>query len=96
MKKLGILFLFLIAFSCKEQSKLEKEKIILWHTYNDSAEVAANLNHKNERMRYKRIQSEVLDKNKVFLPLYDEVIKMTDSKYQSLKPLILEQNIEVV
>lgn len=93
MKKLGILFLFLIAFSCKEQSKLEKEKIILWHTYNDSAEVAANLNHKNERMRYKRIQSEVLDKNKVFLPLYDEVIKMTDSKYQSLKPLILEQNI---
>lgn len=93
MKKLGILFLFLIAFSCKEQSKPEKEKIILWQTYNDSAEVAANLNHKNERMRYKRIQSEVLDKNEVFLPLYDEVIKMTDSKYQSLKPLILEQNI---
>ncbi len=93
MKKLIFVLLLLIAFSCKEQPKVEKEEIILWQPYNDSAEVAANLNHENERMRYKRIQSKVLDKNEVFLPLYEEVTKMTETEYQALKPLILEQNI---
>ncbi len=93
MKKLVILFLFTIIFSCQKQSKVEKEEIILWQSYNDSAEVAANLYHKNKKMRFKRIQSNVLDKNAVFLPLYDEVSKMNEVRYEELKPLVLEQNI---
>lgn len=93
MKKLFILFLFIIIFSCQKQSKVEKEEIILWQSYNDSAEVAANLYHKNKKMRFKRIQSNVLDKNAVFLPLYDEVSKMNEVRYEELKPLVLEQDI---
>jgi len=68
----------------------------LWVPYDDSQEVAANANHPKPRMRYKLIQSRVLDKNDVFLPLYEEVRKMSDSTYQRLKPLILEQTIPVV
>jgi amidase len=34
-----------------------------------------------------------LDKNEVFLPLYEEVSKMSDGDYESLKPLVLEQDI---
>ncbi|MFT5941300.1 MAG: amidase, partial [Sediminicola sp.] len=35
----------------------------------------------------------MLDKNEVFLPLYEEVSKMSDGDYESLKPLVLEQDI---
>lgn len=68
----------------------------LWTPYDDSQEVAANENHPKPRMRYKLIQSRILDKNEVFLPLYEEVRKMSDSTYQRLKPLILEQPIPLV
>ncbi len=68
----------------------------LWTSYDDSGEVAANAEHPNPRMRYKLIQSRVLDKNDVFEPLYPEVQKMTEAEYTRLKPMILEQPIPVV
>lgn len=68
----------------------------LWTPYDDSQEVAANQDHPNRRMRYKLIQSRVLDKNEVFLPLYPEVQKMTEAEYQRLRPLILERSIPEV
>ena len=52
-----------------------------------------NQGHPIERMRYRLIQSRVLDKNDIFLPLGGEVLKMTESEYETIKPLILEQNI---
>ena len=86
-------FLALLALcSCKSETK-EAEKVVLWTPYNDSAEVAANKEHKIGRMQYKLIQSKVLDKNDVFLPLYKEVQKLSDSEYESLKPLVLEKDI---
>jgi len=86
----------LFFLSCSEEKKINKEEIILWQPYDDSAEVAANQDHEVERMRYKLIQSKVLDKNEVFRPLYDEVDKMTDAEYEALKPLVLEQNITTI
>jgi len=85
-----------LCFSCKQNPKAEKESIVLWEPYNDSAEVAANAEHEKERMRYKRIQSPVLDKNVVFQPLYEEVSKFSEAEYQALKPLILEQDIPTI
>ncbi|MGB7395327.1 MAG: amidase family protein, partial [Pricia sp.] len=83
----------LLLFGCQEDKKEVKEEVVLWTPYNDSAEVAVNQDHEIERMRYKLIQSKVLDKNEVFRPLYDEVSKMSDAEYAELKPLILEQDI---
>jgi amidase len=71
---------------------IEEEKP-LWVPYNDSAEVAANSDHEKERMRYKFIQSKVLDKNEVFLPLFDAVYQFPKEKYELMKPLVLEQDI---
>ena len=68
----------------------------LWTPYDDSGEVAANAEHPNPRMRYKLIQSRVLDKNEVFEPLYQEVQKMTEAEYTRLKPMILEEPIPVI
>src|SRR6056297_4298863 len=92
MKKLVGLFLLGLFFSCKTDTTT-KESIVLWEPYNDSAQVAANADHEISRMRYKLIQSKVLDKNAIFLPLYDEVVKMKEEEYEGLKPLILEQDI---
>ncbi len=80
-------------FSCKEDKQEAAPDRVLWKPYNDSAEVAANRDHEIERMRYKLIQSKVLDKNEVFQPLYGEVSKMTEEEYEALKPLVLEQDI---
>ena len=79
--------------SCGSDKKEAKEDIVLWKPYNDSAEVVANQDHEIERMRYKLIQSKVLDKNEVFKPLYSEVSKMTDKEYEELMSLVLEQDI---
>ncbi len=89
--------LLLIGFiSCKDHKAKTNENIVLWTPYNDSAEVAANAEHENKRMRYKFIQSKVLDKNEVFLPLYDEVSKFSEESYEAMGPLVLEQDIPTI
>ncbi|MGB5646729.1 MAG: amidase, partial [Muriicola sp.] len=67
--------------SCKEQPAMD-ENIVLWTAYNDSTEIAANESHENPRMRYKLIQSRVLDKNDVFRPLYHEVSQFSKASYE--------------
>ncbi len=86
------MLLLLLFAACKQESK-KTVPVVLWQPYNDSAEVAANAEHEKERMRYKFIQSKVLDKNEVFLPLYGEVSQFAQEKYEMMKPLVLEQDI---
>lgn len=103
MRKLIVLLVLVLGFSCKEKGDAEKKEVdkveetkkgvVLWEPYNDSSEVAGNRDHEEKRMRYKLIQSKILDKNEVFLPLYDEVSKLSETEYEALKPLILEQDI---
>ena len=93
MKKiLGLLMIILIT-ACKNRQNSNADTVILWKPYNDSAEVAANSDHEKGRMQYKLIQSKVLDKNEVFRPLYDEVSKVSETDYEALAPMILEQDI---
>lgn len=80
-------------FVTVEESAEEEEEKPLWTPYDDSLEVAANVNHEKERMRYKFIQSRVMDKNDVFQPLYQEVSQFSASKYEAMKLLVLEQDI---
>ena len=58
--------------------------------------MADNKDHQIGRMQYKLIQSKVLNKNDVFLPLYQEVVKMSEAEYDALKPLVLEQDIPTI
>ncbi|MBT8205200.1 MAG: amidase [Eudoraea sp.] len=97
MKKLlYLLTVLIVGMACKNEPKPKVEDIILWEPYNDSAEVAANQDHEKARMQYKLIQSKVLDKNEVFRPLYPEVAEFSETDYETLKPLILEQNIPAI
>ncbi len=101
LKRSASLSFYIILFAfigCKEQTKDRsiKKDVVLWQPYNDSTEVAENAAHENERMRYKFIQSRVLDKNEVFLPLYEEVSNFGVAVYESLKPMVLEQDIPTI
>ncbi|MFT6369312.1 MAG: amidase [Maribacter sp.] len=93
MKNILLWLIVVLLCSCNQDSKELGRALRIWEPYDDSEDVAANTNHEIKRMRYSLIQSKVLDKNTVFLPLYDEVSNMTDEIYQALKPLVLEQNI---
>jgi len=93
MKKYLLLVVIIMLSACKNEQDSMKDELILWTPYNDSSEVAANADHEKGRMKYKLIQSKVLDKNDVFKPLYDEVSKLSKADYEALIPMILEQNI---
>ena len=96
MKKHFLLLVIILLSACKNEQEAKKEEVILWKPYNDSIEVAENVDHKNGRMQYKLIQSKVLDKNDVFTPLYEEVSKLTEAAYKEMLPMILEQDIFVI
>lgn len=74
----------------------EKEEKPLWTPYDDADEVAQNADHEKERMRYKFIQSKVLDKNSVFGKLHDETSEFPKEMYEMMKPLVLEQDIPTI
>lgn len=94
-KSLLPILLLLVAVACKQQPK-NVEPVVLWTPYSDSTEVAANADHESKRMRYKFIQSRVLDKNEVFRPLYGEVSQFSETQYETMKPLVLEQDIPTI
>lgn len=96
MKKHVLLLIIILLSACKNEQETKKEEVILWTPYNDSIEVAANADHENGRMQYKLIQSKVLDKNEVFIPLYEEASKLTEAAYKEMLPIILEQDIFVI
>ena len=96
MKKLIFLLGLLLIISCKESKKVDYSSVVLWKTYNDSSDVAVSQEHEKSRMRYKLIQSRVSDRNESFRPLYHEVAEMSETDYNQLKPLILEQDIPTI
>ncbi len=87
----NILFIFVLTFllnSCKKQ-----QSEIIFIKYDETAELAAQQTHENNRMKFKLIQSKYLDMNEVFKPFNDDLASFSEENYQELKPLILEKDI---
>lgn len=88
----NLLFLLLIFLtSCKTQSP-----IATWQPYDESAELAKSQKSENARMRYKLIQSKVLDKNTLLKSAAPQLRSFSEKDYLELKPLILEQDIPTI
>ncbi|PQJ78928.1 amidase family protein [Polaribacter porphyrae] len=83
-------FSILMFFSCQ---KKEKQPDILFKKYDETAALKQQQNHPKKRMQFKLFQSKVLDMNAVFKPFHEDLAYFSEEDYQSLKPLILEQNI---
>lgn len=78
----------LLLVSCQS-----KEQVPFFKKYDESAELAAQQKHRNNRMKFKLLQSKYLDMNAVFKPFEKELSSFTELDYTNLKPLILEENI---
>mgnify|MGYP000689545605 CR=1 FL=1 len=89
MKKIILLFAvtFLI-YSCQE-----KESQAIFKKYDETAALKKQQEHPRNRMKFKLFQSKVLDMNEVFAPLEKELANFSEAIYDSLKPLIIEQDI---
>jgi amidase len=64
-----------------------------WTPYDESAELESQQAHELPRMRFRLLNSRFLDKNLLWDPVEQELTDFSASRYQELKPLILEQDI---
>ncbi len=99
------LFFLVFAFACKPSNKKNETTsevteqtftIPEWKSYNESEELAQNATHESSRMRYKLIQSKILDKNDIWKNVAPQISNFSEEDYQKLTPLILEQNIPTI
>jgi len=89
MRKIFFLLLVFL-MGCNPEPKTI---IAPWVAYDESAELAENANHKSRKMQFKRIQSQILDKNEMWNNVADQISNFSEEDYQTLKPFIFEQNI---
>ncbi len=107
--KYTLLFLLLFVFACQSSDQKNEEKnettsevtettftIPEWKSYDESEELAQNAAHESSRMRYKLIQSKILDKNDIWKNVAPQISNFSEEEYQKLTPLILEQNIPTI
>lgn len=64
-----------------------------WSAYDETADLALLAQHADDSMHFKLLNSKVLDKNSLWAPFNSALANFTEERYQSLKPLILEQSI---
>ncbi len=80
---------FLVLFSCKNKNNSN-----FFKAYDESELIQKQQAHNISRMKFKLVQSKVLDMNANFKPFNDDLaINFSEEEYNKLKPLILEQNI---
>ncbi len=87
MKKIILLVLILSIISCS-QNNLKR-----WVNYDQSSEIIENLENKNQRLRYKRIQSMSNNKNDLINGFEDEISIFLKTRYDKIKNLIIEKSI---
>ena len=86
MKKHITYLIVLLIIGC--DSNLKK-----WMTYDEKQEIEENSNSKIKKLQYKRIQSISTDKNELIKGYEKEINLFLKSKYNELKPLIIEKSI---
>lgn len=91
-KVLSIQFLFFALFFVVDVSAAENP-VPIWERYDESVDLQGLAQHENESMHFKLLNSKVLDKNSLWAPFRDELSTFAASRYESLKPLILEKDI---
>ncbi|PKP34784.1 MAG: amidase [Bacteroidetes bacterium HGW-Bacteroidetes-17] len=88
--RISLLLLLTITVACTQKPKTV---IAPWVAYDESAEIVFCANNEAQNMRYKQIQSKILDKNELWKNIADQISNFSEEDYQSLKPLIFEQDI---
>ena len=87
MNKTALTFL-IILLTCSPEHAISQR--IPW---DETAELAQNASHPSPKMRYRLIQSKLLDRNEIWATASDQIGGFTEEDYQKLNPLIHGQNI---
>ena len=93
MKNLLLFLLTIVLLSCNSESN---QPDVVFNKYDETVALEEQQNHENPRMKFKLFQSKVLDMNEVFKPFNAALSTFSEEEYQSLKPLIIEQNIPTI
>lgn len=83
----------IVLLSCNSESN---QPDVVFNKYDETVALEEQQNHENPRMKFKLFQSKVLDMNEVFKPFNAALSTFSEEEYQSLKPLIIEQNIPTI
>jgi len=89
---LSVQFLIFISIFTLAASAAENSAAA-WQRYDESVDLQELARHENQSMHFKLLNSKVLDKNSLWAPFLDELSAFTASRYETLKPLILEKDI---
>ncbi|SHL02548.1 amidase family protein [Rhodothermus profundi] len=90
MKRLLFGGLLLVSLaSCRSENR----PVFTWTPYDEAEELAENAAHPSRRMRFKLIQSQLLDKNALLQTISRQLEGFTEEDYRRLYPLIYEQDI---
>jgi amidase len=92
MKNLIILLILLLAAFMQQRIPV----ITPWVRYDESDELAKSAQHPSEKMRFRLIQSKILDKNDIWKNVSEQIASFSEEDYSRLKPLILEQDIPTI
>lgn len=86
--KFSYLLIAFVFFSCGTNSTK-----IVWTPYDETTEIERLATNENERMRFKLIQSNNLDKNDIFKSIHKQIENFGEEEYKALLPYILDKDI---
>ncbi|MEM1359226.1 MAG: amidase family protein, partial [Bacteroidota bacterium] len=66
---------------------------VSWTPYDEAEELAANAENPSRRLRYKLLQSKVMDKNKLLEDISGQLGRFDEEDYLELLPRVLDQDI---
>lgn len=87
--KFSYLLIAFVFFSCATNN-ISK---IVWTPYDETPEIERLATNENERMRFKLIQSNNLDKNDIFKSIHKQIENFGEEEYKALLPYILDKDI---
>lgn len=87
--KYSYLLIVFVFFSCSKNLSSDRT----WTSYDETSQIASLANNKNERMRFKLIQSKNLDKNDMFKSINSQLGNFNEEDYVQLLPYILDKDI---
>ncbi|WP_235295660.1 amidase family protein [Portibacter marinus] len=89
MKLVYSFLTILFVLSCQSSRKITAS----YPEYDEAKIIAKNADHENSRMRYKLVQSKVLDKKALQKNILKQIKDFNEQDYVRLKPYIFEQDI---
>jgi len=90
------IILLLVCTLMLASSQQPKTLIDPWVPYDESEDIIKNASHESQKMQFKLIQSQILDKNELWKTISPQISNFSEEDYQNLKPFIFEQNIQSI